>query len=94
MDAGEVDDLAAQISQLQAPDTLKDYHQRLLELATELGHASKNLRGGITFIKNGDTKAAISAINEAASAMITIGSIIVDLDQRTRTIESTESNPS
>jgi hypothetical protein len=93
MDADEVDNLAAQISQLQAPDTLKDYHQRLLELATELGHASKNLRGGTTFIKNGDGNAAIAAINEASKAMITVKSIVVDLDQRIRTMESTESNP-
>src|SRR5436305_1767221 len=69
-DADELDGFAARLSQLQPPDSLKDYHQQLLTVAPELEHAAESLRDSIKYIRSGDTKAAVSAIGQGGSAMV------------------------
>jgi hypothetical protein len=81
-DVDEVDGSAARLSQLQPPDSLKDYHQQVLLVATELEHAAENLRDSIKYIRSGDTKTAVSAIRQAGTAMVAIGKIVTELTER------------
>lgn len=91
-DADDLDTFAARISQLQPPDSLTDYNQRLLTVATELGHAAESLRASIKYARSGNTKAAISQIQQAGTAMVAIGQIITELTERTRKIETETAN--